>query len=95
MSYCRFQNTLIDFRDCIEAIESGSDLSDDEAEAANELAALAARLVRLMTTISEHGADGSVIQRDPHPVHGGGISREECEARARVIAEALNAAGLV
>lgn len=36
-----------------------------------------------------------VLQRDPHPVHGGGISREECEARARVIAEALNAAGLV
>ena len=40
-------------------------------------------------------ASAVVIQRDPHPVHGGGISREECEARARVIAEALNAAGLV
>ena len=34
-----------------------------------------------------------VIQRDPHPVHGG-ISHAECEARARVIADALNAAGL-
>lgn len=35
-----------------------------------------------------------VIQRDPHPAKGGGISHDECEARARVIADALNAAGL-
>ena len=30
MSYCRFQNTNIDLRDCLEALEDGSELSTDE-----------------------------------------------------------------
>ena len=29
MSYCRFQNTNIDLRDCLEALEDGSELSTD------------------------------------------------------------------
>lgn len=31
---------------------------------------------------------GFAIQRDPHPVHGGAISREQCEANARLMAAA-------
>lgn len=42
MSYCRFQNTLPDLKDCIRAIENLEDgpaegLSDEEAEAAEDL----------------------------------------------------------
>lgn len=32
MSYCRFHNTRLDMRDCIEALESGEELSSGEAE---------------------------------------------------------------
>ena len=41
MSYCRFQNTLRDLRDCSEALEeidgNLAELSKDEARAANDL----------------------------------------------------------
>ena len=30
MSYCRFHNTNMDLRDCLEALEDGSELSTDE-----------------------------------------------------------------
>lgn len=49
MSYCRFQNTLSDLRDCKEALDDISDLSelsDDEARAAK-------RLINVCTTIAE------------------------------------------
>ena len=36
MSYCRFQNTLNDLRDCYEHIED-EDLSEDEKEARNKI----------------------------------------------------------
>ena len=32
MSYCRFHNTRLDMRDCIEVLESGEELSRAEAE---------------------------------------------------------------
>ena len=35
MSYCRFQNTRIDLRECIDALEEGSVLSDEELIACN------------------------------------------------------------
>jgi len=57
LSYCRFQNTLIDFRDCVEAIESGAELSDAEADAASGLATLAERFANIMTLEN----DGSVM----------------------------------
>lgn len=43
MSYCRFENTVRDMRDCIEAIESGDtdELSDYELEALEEFLSLA------------------------------------------------------
>lgn len=34
MSYCRFQNTLGDFQDCLDALEAGKTLSQDEQRAA-------------------------------------------------------------
>jgi hypothetical protein len=34
MSYCRFQNTLGDFEDCLDALDSGKAMSDDEQRAA-------------------------------------------------------------
>jgi hypothetical protein len=44
MSYCRFQNTLKDLRDCAEALEEIGDnlaeLSKDEARAATALIAI-------------------------------------------------------
>ena len=34
MSYCRFQNTLGDFEDCVDAIDNAKELSLDEQRAA-------------------------------------------------------------
>ena len=50
MSYCRFQNTLIDLHDCLQALEeidfNISELSKDEAEAA-------CRLIKICQEIGE------------------------------------------
>lgn len=50
MSYCRFQNTSGDFRDCDEALEemidgAGDSLSEDELAAAKSLAKRACAMV--------------------------------------------------
>lgn len=45
MSYCRFQNTLSDLRDCARALEEGEPLSDDEQRARNRLVELCAEIV--------------------------------------------------
>lgn len=37
MSYCRFQNTWPDVRDCIEALEDGEVLSEEEAKAGRRM----------------------------------------------------------
>jgi hypothetical protein len=42
MSYCRFQNTLNDLRDCEEALADGDELSAEEARAAKKLLNLCA-----------------------------------------------------
>lgn len=34
MSYCRFRNTLGDFEDCLDALDSGKAISDEEQRAA-------------------------------------------------------------
>jgi hypothetical protein len=46
MGYCRFQNTVGDFRDCAEALEEGLELSVDETNAA-------LRLLELCRTIAD------------------------------------------
>lgn len=57
MSYCRFQNTLSDFRDCVEAFEgllNGEEgkLSDSEYEAARGLLSYAYDLLTLAADAS-------------------------------------------
>ena len=37
MSYCRFENTIGDLRDCVEAIEEGKPLSEREARFAKKM----------------------------------------------------------
>lgn len=37
MSYCRFQNTLSDLKDCYDHIDDSSDLSVEEARARRQL----------------------------------------------------------
>ncbi len=46
MSYCRFQNTLGDLRDCYEALPYPDDLSEDEKYAMKQL-------IKLCATITE------------------------------------------
>ena len=37
MSYCRFHNTNLDVRDCLDAIRSGEQLSDSEMDCCKRL----------------------------------------------------------
>lgn len=37
MSYCRFHNTNLDMRDCIDALYDGEELSDDEFKACRNM----------------------------------------------------------
>lgn len=45
MSYCRFQNTLTDLRDCLDALQSGKALSKDELYYAQQLVLVADEIV--------------------------------------------------
>jgi len=55
MSYCRFENTVSDMRDCISAIEDGdtSDLSPSEIRALDEFLGLAHEITNLEYEIEE------------------------------------------
>ena len=44
MSYCRFENTLADLKDCEEALDLGRKLSDSEQEAFKEMLEVCERL---------------------------------------------------
>jgi hypothetical protein len=44
MSYCRFENTLRDLRDCERALEDGEELSESERRARDELISLCASI---------------------------------------------------
>ena len=45
MSYCRFQNTLTDLRDCYDHMDNEDDLSPEEQKARNDILELAAELI--------------------------------------------------
>ena len=45
MSYCRFQNTLGDLRDCLVALEDNDDLSEEEARARKVLVKVCTEIV--------------------------------------------------
>ena len=53
MSYCRFENTVIDIQDCIAAIENGdvNELSSYEVLALEELLHLSEEILRLQPDI--------------------------------------------
>ena len=44
MSYCRFQNTLADLRDCDDYMEETVDLSEEEKKARERLIKLCAKI---------------------------------------------------
>ena len=52
MSYCRFRNTLEDFRDCIQNIED-HELSEDEAQARYQMIRSIAALVERYDLLDE------------------------------------------
>ena len=57
MSYCRFENTLADMRDCLNALENGLDaeeLSDYEISALRGFADTAARIARFESIIYDN-----------------------------------------
>ena len=54
MSYCRFENTLADMRDCLYALEDGLDaeeLSEYEINALSEFADVARQIARFEDNI--------------------------------------------
>ena len=61
MSYCRFRNTLADFKDCKNALEelmyeeSEDVISDEEADAAEEMVRIAFGLLDELGFITEDG----------------------------------------
>lgn len=65
--YCRFRHTLVDFRECVKAVEEDAELSDAETSAMLDLVTLAAKLVRIMTPkyYTMCSPDGSVQVIDP------------------------------
>lgn len=44
MSYCRFQNTVRDFKDCLDALDGGELVSREEHAAAKRLIELAGEM---------------------------------------------------
>ena len=54
MSYCRFENTLADMRDCLHALENGLDaeeLSDYEISALRDFADIARQIAKFENNI--------------------------------------------
>lgn len=68
MSYCRFQNTQGDFRDCDEALEelidcSGDPLSADELAAAKSLAKRATEMIERLAEAAGIDVDLSDLRK--------------------------------
>jgi hypothetical protein len=55
MSYCRFQNTLGDLRDCLEALNNRNISSDEEKQSANILLKVMADFLVDESIIDEDG----------------------------------------
>lgn len=55
MSYCRFENTARDLRDCVRAIETGQtdDMSNYEAEGLEDLLSLSREIVNMEDDIKD------------------------------------------
>ena len=48
MSYCRFQNTLSDLRECYYAIEGKEELSVEESQARDQMLVICREIVELL-----------------------------------------------
>ena len=60
MSYCRFENTLADLRDCAEAIDdpfNGDDLSETEAQAKEALIELCCDIAEQVGNARDDGEE--------------------------------------
>ena len=64
MSYCRFQNTLGDFEDCLDALYSGKAMSDDEQRAAFWLIQKARELAKQFEDYSDEEIKEQLKSRD-------------------------------
>ena len=55
MSYCRFENTARDLRDCVQAIENGEldDLSSYEKDGLEDLLSLCEELIHMKHEVEE------------------------------------------
>ena len=74
MSYCRFQNTLQDMRDCYEALQSGETLSRDEHSAMEMLVEICDRIS------GEFGMDHSFEMRNNINLDDGSLPDDQFEA---------------
>jgi hypothetical protein len=79
MSYCRFQNTLTDLRDCREALEdficqSPTDLGREEADAAMRLVMVCDEIANMVRVASDVKSD---VRLSPSDIrYGLGLERE-------------------
>lgn len=64
MSYCRFQNTLIDFEDCFDALENGKSMSSEEQRAAFWLIQKARELAEQFEDYSDDEIKEELKSRD-------------------------------
>jgi|GEM_PF-1332661 len=74
MSYCKFQNTLQDMRDCYEALQSGEILSRDEHSAMEMLVDICDRIS------GEFGMDRSVEARNNMNLDDGSLPDDQFAA---------------
>lgn len=74
MSYCRFQNTLQDMRDCYEALQSGETLSRDEHSAMEMLVEICDRIS------GEFGMDHSAEARNNMKLDDGSLPDDQFAA---------------
>ena len=65
MSYCRFRNTLEDFRDCVRNIED-RDISDEEAQARYHLIKEVVELVERYDLLDETNQESFNIASDSY-----------------------------
>jgi hypothetical protein len=64
MSYCRFRNTLGDFEDCLDALDSGKAMSDEEQRAAFWLIQKARELAEQFEGCSDEEIKNELKSRD-------------------------------
>lgn len=57
MSYCRFENTIPDLSDCLDALRNAGTLQDAQMGASGQEARAMRRLIKLCVTVAEEFED--------------------------------------